>query len=596
MSDVAQGETNEQAIAEVNRLNLAARKALRDDLRAALAAADDAHQNAERAGYAAGRAQALRTIGECRHRLGDREGAQRALEVARHVCAERDDPAGEADALVGLGRLHADAARWTEATELLGRALALAAAAGSRLFEADARHGLSRVLLAAGAAAEAGESLREVIAARRLAGDRRGEALALRDLSTAYEVAGERETASATLDEAIAAYDELGDGRAATRARATQALLLADLGVSEEAGALCGEVAASAKQADELVIGSLCLQCAGALAAWRGDQVAARRAHQEAAGFSRRGGDGEGEARALFRSALARVRDGDAAGAAGELATVSALAGAVGADLLRLDSHRLAATTLEGAGDAAGALAHLRLASSLELELDRRRAQLIAGARFSELRTQMELREAELERLRRIDLAEARTELEQTRAEAVDSVEKARSQQAELERLARIDAATGLANRVWFRQTLEARFGAARDTGQEMALAIVDIDHFRLVNEIARGYRVGDEVIRVVSQLVTEASRDLDLSCRWNGEEFAVLFPRTGRAAAVAACERIRARVAEYDWSSIHPRIRVSVSVGLAGSGEAASPEELVLLAESRAAQAVHEGRNQVSW
>ncbi len=596
MSDVVQGARGESEVAEANRLNLAARKALRDDPRAALAAADDAHVHAERAGYAAGRAQALRTIGECRFRLGDREGARKALEVASHILADRGDLVGEADAQCALGAVEAADGRLREAVERLGRALALARAGGSRLVEADARHCIARTLLAAGVPDPAADLLHDVIAARRILGDRRSEALALSDLAGAREDTGERESAAATLLEAIAAHEEVGERTPATRARARRALLLADLGELAEAEAECALAAATMEAQEELAISGLCLQCAGAISAARGDQVAAQRAHQEAAGFFRRLGDGAGEARAMYRSALTRLRGGDTAGAVAELTSVSALAGAVGADVLRLEAHRAAVVALESSGDQATALTHLRLAATLEIDLERRRAELTRAAQVAELRGQMEVREAELDRLRLVDLATAHAELEVARTEARERNEHATAQQLELDRLARIDAATGLANRFYFQGTLDARFEAARDAGLELALAIVDVDHFRLVNEISRSYRVGDDVLRAMAQILGAASRDVDLTCRWAGEEFAVLFPRTERAAAVAACERIRERVEEHDWATIHPSIRVSVSIGLAGSGEATSADELMLLAETRAAQAMNEGRNQVSW
>jgi diguanylate cyclase (GGDEF)-like protein len=186
--------------------------------------------------------------------------------------------------------------------------------------------------------------------------------------------------------------------------------------------------------------------------------------------------------------------------------------------------------------------------------------------------------------------------LQRARDEVASLTERLRAQQAELERVARTDDITGLSNRRHFEQALEARFAAARAHGVELAIALLDVDHFKLVNEVAHSHRVGDAVLCEIAALLQVFCREADLVARWGGEEFAILFPATARDDAAAACERVRRAVETHDWSTLHPHICVTVSAGVAGSGEADSGDGLAFAADARLHEAKASGRNRVCW
>jgi diguanylate cyclase (GGDEF)-like protein len=172
--------------------------------------------------------------------------------------------------------------------------------------------------------------------------------------------------------------------------------------------------------------------------------------------------------------------------------------------------------------------------------------------------------------------------------------ERLRRSEAELDRLAREDDLTGLLNRRTFRRSLIAHLGAAARYTTPLAVARLDVDHFKLVNAISGDLRVGDEVLRRVAEILRGTARDGDVFGRWSGDELAAVFPRTTRDDAVAACERLLAAVARDAWERVHPRIRVTLSIGVADLGDGGSADLLLAAADGRVEQAKAAGRNRV--
>ncbi|MEU4690101.1 tetratricopeptide repeat-containing diguanylate cyclase [Actinoplanes sp. NPDC023714] len=144
------------------------------------------------------------------------------------------------------------------------------------------------------------------------------------------------------------------------------------------------------------------------------------------------------------------------------------------------------------------------------------------------------------------------------------------------------DPLTGLANRRFLDHMLVA--------GQPgLAVAMIDVDHFKSVND-RFSHQAGDEVLRRLGDLLRTACRPGDTAARYGGEEFAVLIG--GDAGEFA--DRIRARVEAYPWAEVHPELAITVSIGVAESTEAAGPEALLALADSRLYAAKRGGRNRV--
>ncbi len=132
----------------------------------------------------------------------------------------------------------------------------------------------------------------------------------------------------------------------------------------------------------------------------------------------------------------------------------------------------------------------------------------------------------------------------------------------QFERWSLEDALTGIANRRHFEQSLAAQLPAAVVADRPLAVAMVDVDKFKSVNDRFT-HRVGDRVLKTVAAIMSSQVRENDLPARWAGDEFVILFDDATEQVARQICERIRAAVAGFDWESIAPGLRVSVSIGL---------------------------------
>jgi diguanylate cyclase (GGDEF)-like protein len=165
---------------------------------------------------------------------------------------------------------------------------------------------------------------------------------------------------------------------------------------------------------------------------------------------------------------------------------------------------------------------------------------------------------------------------------------------AALQRRATTDALTGLANRRHLMAAIDTEVRRARRTGRALSLAILDIDHFKRIND-AHGHPGGDSVLREIAALLRETTRETDLLGRIGGEEFAVLMPETDRAQAERACERLREAVAGRTIAlaaGVTARVTISTGVALLSAEEAG--DDLVARADGALYAAKAGGRNQV--
>lgn len=204
-------------------------------------------------------------------------------------------------------------------------------------------------------------------------------------------------------------------------------------------------------------------------------------------------------------------------------------------------------------------------------------------------------RRTELERQRTVQQLRAQSEQFITRVEAEQSrrdADRERRRAQEMAQHALRDPLTGLGNRRELSQQLPPLLAEAQRTQRPLALVMLDLDHFKRVNDV-HGHLVGDAVLVAVAQLLRQQLRTTDLLARTGGEEFLAVLPGTPPARALEVCERIRAQVQAHDWSGLAPGLQVTLSVGLASSPP---PDEPVLMARADAAlyRAKAAGRNRV--
>jgi len=161
-----------------------------------------------------------------------------------------------------------------------------------------------------------------------------------------------------------------------------------------------------------------------------------------------------------------------------------------------------------------------------------------------------------------------------------------------LERLAVTDEMTRLYNYRYFTERLGHEFRRAKRYGTPFACIILDLDYFKSVND-TYGHRAGDQVLQGVADVVSEATREVDVVTRYGGEEFAVLLPNTGREGAKACAEKIRVAVAGHAVLVGGIKIQVTCSLGVAAiTPDMRDEETLLKRADTSLLIAKQRGRN----
>ncbi len=160
---------------------------------------------------------------------------------------------------------------------------------------------------------------------------------------------------------------------------------------------------------------------------------------------------------------------------------------------------------------------------------------------------------------------------------------------AELDRTSRTDALTGLYNRRHLDDELRRQVSTAQRHGEQLALVLFDIDHFKQVND-TYGHPTGDLVLREFSRRLTSELRAADIAGRWGGEEFLLILPRTDLGGAVEVAERIRIAAAADPFSAAGYEVLVTVSAGCAVGPD--EPDELIRIVDTALYQAKATGRN----
>ena len=159
----------------------------------------------------------------------------------------------------------------------------------------------------------------------------------------------------------------------------------------------------------------------------------------------------------------------------------------------------------------------------------------------------------------------------------------------DITRVADTDSLTGVLNR----RAIEAAFATLQLEGRRFVVAMIDLDHFKAVNDI-HSHGVGDAVLRRVTATLQDGLRAPDRLGRYGGEEFTLLLAEADPAAGAMVVERLRERVAAVDWSVLAPGLVVTFSAGLVGVGSAESFDAAVARADRLLYQAKHLGRNRV--
>ncbi|WP_242658133.1 diguanylate cyclase domain-containing protein [Klenkia brasiliensis] len=319
------------------------------------------------------------------------------------------------------------------------------------------------------------------------------------------------------------------------------------------------------------------------------------------------------EARALAEESLAGLAEDDPHRPTAEVVLGSALVG--------LGEHDAAVAVLQRVAGTVPASEDRALLAAAELALGRALRRQGRGADADDhlalalaLATEQglpRLRRAALRELCTLhadldDAARALPYLQAYLADELDRVDERRTRWVELfgrrKSLLETERAAGQLRRQAYEDPLthlpnrryaEGRLDGLLAAGAAPALAVVDIDHFKAINDQA-GHPGGDAVLRAVAQLLVDGVRDTDEVCRWAGDEFVILLPDTTAEQGERAMERIRQSIATNDWSALGVDVPVTISAGIASAARGDDRRTLFAAADGVLYDAKRSGRDRV--
>ncbi len=271
---------------------------------------------------------------------------------------------------------------------------------------------------------------------------------------------------------------------------------------------------------------------------------------------------------------------GDNTGALALFQDALALIAPSGQYELLADCHAALADCHERLGDYRAALSHYRAYAAT-------RERTFIEASEQKMRS--------LDVIHQVETARRAAEAERQRnAELQHYIQELEQLQVTLRASSLRDPLTGLHNRRYLSEEGGRLLRYAQRYQSDLCAAMIDVDHFKQIND-RLGHQVGDLVLQRLAELITRAMRSTDLISRYGGEEVVLLLPSTNIDDAYSICERLRTTVEQHNWSDIHPRLRVTVSIGLA-KDDGSTLTELLAHADAQLYTSKRAGRNRTSY
>lgn len=192
------------------------------------------------------------------------------------------------------------------------------------------------------------------------------------------------------------------------------------------------------------------------------------------------------------------------------------------------------------------------------------------------------------------ELRQANTRLEAQASELRQRMAELEHLRDKLHELSIRDSLTGLYNRRYLVEVATQHFEQARRHGRDLAVVMIDLDSFKQIND-TYGHSVGDQVLATMATLMLRTFRSSDVVARFGGEEFAIVQPETSLERALAACERLRLALSEFDWSQMSPGLQVTISAGIAANEPGfVGYQDQLRCADDRLLMAKRGGKNRI--
>jgi len=423
------------------------------------------------------------------------------------------------------------------------------------------------------------------------AGNTAGRAATLRTIGIVYSRSGDPDTGLDYFKRSLLLCAEAGDDIGRAKTLNNIGVNLNDVGRHEESLSVLNESLRLYRRAGLTLQHSGTLVNLGLTLEKLGRPTEAEASFQEALLLAEATGHMFGVVDALLslgRLAAAQGRTADA-----RTRLESALAGAERHNLKQpiCECCDALATLHEQCGEFREALALHRRFHAFEREVLRQSSERQLRAVQTRYQLAAAQREAEIHRLRHVELADANAELEQLNYSLRTADQQKSKLLEQLERQTYEDSLTGLGNRRLLDKRLADEFSRAIRHDRPLAVALLDIDHFKRVND-RYSHAVGDATLKELARLLVATVRHTDLVARFGGEEFVLVLVETDAAAAQWACEKLRLAVATHDWKRVHSGLGLTVSVGYCADTTVAGFERMLAIADRNLYVAKSKGRN----
>jgi diguanylate cyclase len=177
--------------------------------------------------------------------------------------------------------------------------------------------------------------------------------------------------------------------------------------------------------------------------------------------------------------------------------------------------------------------------------------------------------------------------------EAEQKIQELTSVLEYINEVANEDYLTGTLNRRGMEEALEREFSRADRHHTELSIAMMDIDHFKQLND-KLGHSTGDEALAHFASVIKDAKRTTDVLARYGGEEFIIILPNTMQADAIKVIERVQRKLTKQFFMHSDQHIVITFSAGVAERIEGETPEEIIPRADAALYSAKNSGRNRV--
>lgn len=580
---------------QIDSLNAQAHLLRHSDSQQALLLCQQAYEQALRLDYQVGLVCALLRWGVCSYILGHPVAEVRArLQSALELAQALGDMQAQIDALNMLAMLHADSGAHAMALHAYDRCLALARNVGDSRYEGRTLGNMALVHRDLGQYAQALDHLQRYLALAEQAGDEEGLTYALANLGQLLSTLGERETAQQALERSLATRHSQQDLARQSSTRLHLGELLLKHGEVGEAKAHLLEAVQLSRRTGNLR--DLCdaLHALSQACHADDDPHTARLILGEAHDLASHVEDARRLAALQLTRSRTQIDSGDLDGAQASLQAVLQRAEPLGIAALLAEAHQALASIAEARADYQVALQHFRRFHQLREALHGEQAQQHLRGLLIRQQVQELQRQADDERNRSQELSSELNAARQADQEKQMLLQQLSAQTEMLHQLSREDGLTGVANRRWLDLQLAQEFERARRFAHPLSVAMLDLDHFKSINDRFT-HLTGDKVLRTVATLLRDVCRRSDLVARYGGEEFMLLLVETPITQAASLCEKLRLRIEQFDWSTLHPELsRVTLSIGLESNAQFEQLESLLAAVDTRLYEAKHQGRNRV--